>query len=807
MASLGSISNSTSSSIYGSHKGIGGLASGLDTDELVKNMTAGTRSKIAKQLQQKTLLGWQQSAYRSISSKLVQFSQKYTSYSSTTNLFSESFFGKNLISALGSNSDCVDVSGTGSNDDISIAAIKQLAKEASLLTKGNVSDKTLSTGEFDFDETAATAPTTSTLAGKNMTITYGNKNYTFNLKEDYFYQADGSPVTNPSDIADAINKSMKDVKLSDGTTLDTKLKMTANNGKMTLEYTAASEGNNVIIKSAGTGVLQALGFKKGDEVQNGKIEGGTMGNLTEQIAFKDRIADASMTFTYNGVSKAIKMPSSTELSTMTRTDFEKHIQKQLDDSFGKNRIKVSSNPPGNSKAKLEFTTMKPDGVTKDESSTLVLSAGDGSAVGKHGGFQVNYGESNRLNLNSKFSESGLSRTVGAPSGTGDNAGKYNIKINNKDFYFDQDATINEIIDTINADPDAKVKISYLSTSDKFSVKSTEGGASGSINIQGELGDALFGTQGTDYTVEAGQDAEIYVDYDGVGGEDPVLLTRGSNNFTIDGLNITLKKEFGYDATAPNGISPTADPITFEAKANTENIINVVKDMIKDYNEIIELSNKQVSEKRNRDYAPLTDEQKEDMTEKEIEKWETEAKKGMLFNDMDLRDFTDSIRFIFSGSSQQISALEQIGITTSTNRTDNGKVILDENKFKAALEDRPDDVAKLFAEDMQESATGVGVNTATGGVMAKIKNVFDKFAGTEGATKGIFIEKAGSEYSPLSVLQNSILKKMDDIDVIVKDLKRRLKTETDRYYRQFTKLETTISQLNSQSSWLTQQTGQ
>ena len=104
MSSVGSLSSSTSSSIFNSSNRITGLASGLDTDALIESMTAATRSKIAKQKQDKQLLQWQMDDYRSISSKLIDFQNKYLSYSSETNLRSSSFFDKTLLSVLGDNS-------------------------------------------------------------------------------------------------------------------------------------------------------------------------------------------------------------------------------------------------------------------------------------------------------------------------------------------------------------------------------------------------------------------------------------------------------------------------------------------------------------------------------------------------------------------------------------------------------------------------------------------------------------------------------------------------------------------------------
>ena len=89
-------------------------------------------------------------------------------------------------------------------------------------------------------------------------------------------------------------------------------------------------------------------------------------------------------------------------------------------------------------------------------------------------------------------------------------------------------------------------------------------------------------------------------------------------------------------------------------------------------------------------------------------------------------------------------------------------------------------------------------------MNQIKDVFDKYAGTSGAVKGVFVQIAGATESPLSMLDNSLLDQMNDIDDEIDRLQDKLETETERYYSQFTSLETFISQMNSQSSWLSSQ---
>ena len=114
MSSVGSLSTSTSTSI----RGYGGLASGLDRDELIKGMTLGTTSKINKQEQKKQQILWKQEAIQSISSTMIDFHSKYTeTLTSPTNLFSSLLWGRNKITTSGANSKYVSVTGTASGAD------------------------------------------------------------------------------------------------------------------------------------------------------------------------------------------------------------------------------------------------------------------------------------------------------------------------------------------------------------------------------------------------------------------------------------------------------------------------------------------------------------------------------------------------------------------------------------------------------------------------------------------------------------------------------------------------------------------
>ena len=124
-------SSATSSLLSSGRMNISGLASGMNTDEIIEGMTVGTRSKIAKVKQQQTLLGWQTDAFRGIADKLISLSTKYTSYMSpATNLMSTRLFSKTVVAAQGANASKVSITGAG-HDNMSIAGVKQMAKSLS----------------------------------------------------------------------------------------------------------------------------------------------------------------------------------------------------------------------------------------------------------------------------------------------------------------------------------------------------------------------------------------------------------------------------------------------------------------------------------------------------------------------------------------------------------------------------------------------------------------------------------------------------------------------------------------------------
>ena len=787
MASISSV-NSTGSSLTSSIRGFGGLASGLDRDTLIEQFTAGTRSKIAQQKQKQQKLQWTQEAIRGISDKIYDFSNKFTSFSSSSNLTSSKLFSRSQISVNGVNSKYVSATGSAASaENLSINRVKQLASNATMNT-GTVSSKTLTTADLGLG-TAGKLDTNkeiSTIAGDMLYVKYGNSTYGVTM-------ADGGK--NADSAVNMINEQLKTVEISGGKKLSDVMKATVStDGKIGFEAIDNANGNRLEL-AGGTGdILKDLGFLKEGEkfddlqkniAQAGGLTAANAAQVTKEEKLYNLLSEKKLTFSYNGTKGEIQLNKYDASTTLEKV--KEDLQTKLDEAFGKGRIKV-----GDENGSLSFKTMIPGG-TEDKSSTLSILSGAG-LVGEGGVFGIAAGASNRINLSATVDKAGFKTADFSGSLKDDDS--YYLSINGVEIEgITKDSTVNEIMEKIN-NSKAGVKVSYQSISDQFVITSTENGAAGEITFdaakdgKSNLAALMFGTptEGTNYT--KGQDAILSVSYPG--SKDEIEITRASNSFDLDGINVTLKGTFGYDASGAK-ISDT-EAVTFTGSVDSENTTKTVKEMIEAFNDILKLVNTEVSTKPNRKYAPLTDEQKEELSDKTIEKWEEKAKAGLLFADNDLRMMANSMRTVINAADR--SKLSEMGITVSDNYKDNGKLVFDEAKFKAALEKDPEAVKEV----LNRSATDSG-DTSQAGLLTRISSIMDRYGKTTGATKGVLVERAGSVHAPTSILKNSLQKQLDSIDTYIDKLNDKLKTEQDRYISQFTSLETLINQMNSQSSYL------
>jgi flagellar hook-associated protein 2 len=109
--------------------------------------------------------------------------------------------------------------------------------------------------------------------------------------------------------------------------------------------------------------------------------------------------------------------------------------------------------------------------------------------------------------------------------------------------------------------------------------------------------------------------------------------------------------------------------------------------------------KEATTRPDKSYTPLTDDQKKEMSEDEIKKWENKAKSGLLYGDSTISSLSSSLETVFSrfmNNGGNYEELKEIGISMSEDTFDGGKIQFDETKFRAAMDNDPDKVKKLMA---------------------------------------------------------------------------------------------------------------
>jgi flagellar hook-associated protein 2 len=328
-------------------------------------------------------------------------------------------------------------------------------------------------------------------------------------------------------------------------------------------------------------------------------------------------------------------------------------------------------------------------------------------------------------------------------------------------------TLSTIAEKINEQTTTSgVKAFFNSEQNKFYLLSADTGSNSRVEITDTDG-FVSDTLNMDTTTQSGSDAKIKFN----GGSE---LSFSSNQFTFNGMNLNLKQ--------------AGKTVNISVGTDIDGIVNKIKSFVEAYNNAISDISGRLSEKRYRDYKPLSDEQKEAMTDKQIEQWEAKAKSGLLRADSLLVSTYGKLR---SGAMSTVSglastkyiSLSTIGINTE-NYMDNGKLVINEDKLRAALADDPEAVGALFNKKgtgFSDSGIAVRLHQETKSDISLIR------------------EKAGNASDNYD---SSLLgKEMIEIDERKDSAYDRLSNYETRLWKQYEAMEQALQKLNSQSSYL------
>ncbi len=506
----------------------------------------------------------------------------------------------------------------------------------------------------------------------------------------------------------------------------------------------------------------------------GNVKSTTMDFTTDKTAYDN---NKQLSFTLDGVTKTITLKD----GLTTNQEIAEDIELKLDEVFTNVDFDITSTD--------SFSTMEFN----------ILSKVDGSAETGH---VFTVGSTNSELLTDLGLESGQSNSVNTTKSLDDVFGSKGafdtndnqiVTINGKAFTFSKDTSVAEMINEINTS-DIGVTMTYDSFNDQFTLESNTAGTNSTISVLDSV-DSLFDSMNLadgNASNTAAQNAVFTVN--------GVQTTRSSNNFEMNGSTVTLNEEFTI-----------ANSVTVDITSDTTAAKDLIVGFVEKYNEMIETINNKLDESKNYDYKPLTDAQKESMSEDDIEKWEAEARKGGLRNDSSLETLTLQMREALYESVDGLGiTLAEIGIQTSNNYKDGGKLIIDETKLDTALEERPNEVIELFTKQSDttyNSFTDRSTRYSENGLASRINDILQdniRITRNPDGQKGYLIEKSGLNTGIDTT--SEMAKKIQAMDDKIADLLEMLADKESDYYQEFARMESAMSSYSSQSAWLTSQFG-
>ncbi|WP_165442852.1 flagellar filament capping protein FliD [Senegalia massiliensis] len=807
---------------------ITGMASGLDTEAMIDKLMKAERITVDKVGQEKTYIEWKRDAYRDIANVLRGFQDEYFNLLKPENNFtSTSAFGTfdSSVTLNGVDTNAISINPTGS-------------ASPGNYTIGNIT--LAEKGIWSTDDSKSI----SNMIGTGLNKANLKQGKSFNIKLDGVEKT----ITLDKDYSTETTETL----ISD---LQSKLDSSFGTGNIVLSNDGGnikidSVGHNLQIKSTPNTYVSDLGFKNN---QSNSITGTTI-DFNEPLNFTGKIK-IDINGTETEVDISVNANDINELSTQ--------IQSNIDTAIGAGNIKVT-----NDGDKLKFVSHDTSdeiifnsGSADDVIKNLGLSNGakinklestvniDISEIGKefninidgtdynidlsddfndvsslvteinsqltHGSISASVlngklvflgtsgqeikisnskenivddlgftnGQTNTINLNSQLKDAKFNEAITFVGN------EVSFTINNENFTFSDTDTIQDVINTVNKS-DVGVTLKYNSVTDEFQLESKESGLMNEVSLSDNSGNFLTGVLGL-VKDQSAKDASFT--YNGV------TTNRSSNTFTIDGVEFNLKAE-------------EAGEINISINSNVDKTIEKIKGFVEKYNEVITKINDELGEKRYRDYRPLTEAQKKEMSEKEIELWEEKSKSGLLRSDSILQKVTYEMRRALYDKVEGVDiSLYDIGIKTSSNYLDKGKLVIDETKLRQSLNDKPEEVKSLFAKDSNidyEDSSNRSIRYKSQGLAERLNDILKdniRITRDDNGRKGILLEKAGIE-GDVTEFKNTMNDKIDDYKDRISELLVDLDAKENYYYIMFSRMEKALSQMSAQSSWLNQQMG-
>ena len=790
---------------------LGGITSGFDTEAMVTQLLSSYQTRIDKQSQKITKLSWQQSAYQDITKKITEFKNTYFDVlKRDTYLMSPSTFNKFKADVTATSN--ADASGltvsTTSNSSSGSYKIKLNQAAKASTAQGN----SITSGNFKLDLDKAL----SSASGEVKTNDDGSKTWTMNFaldvqvggirktisfSADALLGADGNVADKDaakSSIIDSLNQKLQESFGYSGKTSGATGATDANGKEWFLQVKLGSDGKAEF--QVGGNASVSVAENKGNfglAQPKEKVAISTGSVVTGVNALQVEIGGKNVSVAFNGV-------SSTYYDSKGQTGNEAILAeyKELKTAAYRKSYNLADNEIV-SDEQLEKFTYSNEQAAKDKNAASIKEALKGVAgytfnfdgtyvtAADSNGNSVDFSmtsveggtlgltkasASNKINSGSTLSDLGFKPEAD---------GTYKLNINGTEISLDKKSTISSMMSAVNKSA-AGVTMTYSSLTNSFTLESKEFGGTGKFEVgDTSLGRSL-GLVDDNGTVGASEGQNAIFE---INGQEVYL---NDNTYTLDGNTFTFNDNMTIGET-----------YTVNIAKDSTTVKDALKKFVESYNKLIDdvygyIGKSPAKDDDGNTYEPLTNAEKDEMSEDEITKWEEKAKQGVLYNDSTVSTVMSQMRSALYTSvtldDGSKFGIYNLGIKTSSEWSEHGKLQIDENAFDKAFENNEDAIIKLFTD----SDTGM---------MKKLNSVIDGAVKSSGAanTRGTLVRKAGKADSSVTT-DSTIYKEMVKMQDRLKELQDRYDTKEEYWWKVFTNMETAMADLNSQTSYISSYLG-
>lgn len=361
---------------------------------------------------------------------------------------------------------------------------------------------------------------------------------------------------------------------------------------------------------------------------------------------------------------------------------------------------------------------------------------------------------------------------------GDIAENANITLNGEAIFAEGELTADTTIsDVLNKLKEKGLNASFDENNQRLFVSAKESGAKNDFSLSG-TGMALtalgLSVKNSGATKIDGQDAEIELN--------GATFTSSNNVFSVNGLTFTA-------------LNKTADDevITVTTQDDTEGIYDMIKGFLKEYNEVINEMDKLYNADSAKGYEPLTDEEKEVMSESEIEKYEEKVKSALLRRDDDVFAISNALKTAMSAGVEINGTkmyLSDFGISTL------GYFSAPDNEKNAYHIDGDEDDSDTSGKaDKLKTMITNNPNTVVDFFSQLSKNLYETMSNQSKSVDGY--RSFGSFFD-----DKKMKTEYDDYTKKIKDLEEKLADYEDKWYKKFAAMETAMAKMQSNTSAVT-----